>query len=371
MIKKNSVAILATGDEIQSGSVLNTNAQYAAKRFFDAGIHPGLHITTSDEQAEIEEAMRYLFNEYAAVLIIGGLGPTSDDRTRFALAAVTQAPLLFHEDSWQQVIDRLTRFNLAVPDKNRQQCLFPEQAKIFRNANGTAPGCCLDHNSTLIFMLPGPPREFIPMFDQFVLPKLLQTPLHQSIFQCSWLLLGVSEGGIAEKLDPQVNAPDVSIHYRVDSPYVEVKLQSAHLTVLNRTKMTLLPWLEPYLVSEKNQAASTQLLFYLDENQQTFSIHDHATYGRLQSVLLTPETFSKVYFKQEIETDIVIELQGLQEYWSADKQATETSVTLHFKKPQQNTVKKSILLRGALTLHHATEIICWEILKFLRECHPK
>ena len=82
------IALLSTGDELVNGDVLNTNSQHLARQLLDHAIQPGLHITASDDQNQIESAMRFLLADHAGLIITGGLGPTSDDRTRFALEAV-------------------------------------------------------------------------------------------------------------------------------------------------------------------------------------------------------------------------------------------------------------------------------------------
>lgn len=361
-----AVGILATGDEILNGTIVNSNGQYAAARLFDSGITIGTHLVTSDVQKDIENAISYLLNQYSTLIIIGGLGPTSDDRTRFALAAVTNQELHFDDASWNLIVQRLTHLKIPIADTNKQQCLFPVGATVLPNLHGTASGCVISHNNQTIFMLPGPPHEFIPMFENSVLPRLIATALHHLNFQCSWLLLGMSESAVAAKLDPMMDSEFVTIHYRVTSPYIEVKLQSQHLQLLQKFKEMIDPILVNHMVSEKNQIASEQLLLFLSESEHTFAIQDHATFGQLQSKLLTPETWQKVKFDNDEPEDFVIEITGLNEYWNAQPASNSTSVTIDFLRPKKFSVTQSLFLRGPLTLIHAVEIISWQILVFLR-----
>ena len=137
------IALLATGDEIIHGDITNSDGQYAAQQLIDHNLQPGTHMTVPDDKALIKQAILYLLQDHAALITIGGLGPTSDDLTRFGLASALNQSLVFDEPSWQKIVERLTSLGLNVPDNNRQQCLFPENADIIPNPHGTAAACCV------------------------------------------------------------------------------------------------------------------------------------------------------------------------------------------------------------------------------------
>ena len=171
----NKIALLATGDEISHGDILNTNSQEIAQRLFNQGMQIGTHITTPDQISEIETAIHFLLKDHRGLIITGGLGPTSDDLTRYALSNATQRKLIFDEQTWDTITTRLKRFGYdKFPESNRQQALFPEGATIIPNPNGTAAGCFLKLNNQYIFMLPGPPVECLPMVDHVVVQTLIQ-----------------------------------------------------------------------------------------------------------------------------------------------------------------------------------------------------
>ena len=141
----NKVALLATGDEISNGDILNTNTKELAARLFNHGIHIGNHLVTGDNTADIELAIKFLLDSHDALIITGGLGPTSDDLTRYALSKAINRPLHFHEEVWQNIVNRLRHFGYdSPPPSNRQQAIFPEGASIIPNPNGTAAGCFLE-----------------------------------------------------------------------------------------------------------------------------------------------------------------------------------------------------------------------------------
>src|SRR5262249_55359345 len=124
-INQPKIAILATGDELTTGDILNTNGQIIAQTLKDHGFLMGMHVIASDDENEITEAINFLLHDHPILITIGGLGPTSDDRTRFALSRAINQPLVFNEASWNHITSRLTSLHLHVHEANKQQALFP------------------------------------------------------------------------------------------------------------------------------------------------------------------------------------------------------------------------------------------------------
>ncbi|MCC2666509.1 MAG: molybdopterin-binding protein [Gammaproteobacteria bacterium] len=250
LLSSHAIALLATGDEICNGDILNSNSQEIAQRLFSNGIQTGIHITVADNLADLEMAMNFLLQNHRALITIGGLGPTSDDLTRQAVSHTIQRPLVFDESSWQSIIERLHRFGIHTPpESNRQQALFPKDAMIIPNPNGTAAGCMIQHAEKFIFMLPGPPGECLPMFDNSVLSILKNNQFQQTIYYQKWLLSGVSEAQIAEELDKLAGPFQCTTGYRFFYPYLEFKLYSKNKEDFN----ILLPLIEkaitPYVIT--------------------------------------------------------------------------------------------------------------------------
>lgn len=361
------VALLSTGDELTNGSVLNTNSFQFADRLLDHFIQPGMHLTVNDEQSQIEQGIRFLLVEHQALVISGGLGPTSDDRTRFALATVIGQSLIFDEESWQRIVARLNRLALQIPECNRQQCLFPIGAEIYPNDNGTAPGFRFAFGEQQIFMVPGPPFECMPMLTEKVIPFLLSKNYARPQFRYQWLLLNVSEGNIAALLDPLVENSDCQIGYRIHQPYLQIKLQSAEPEALAILKEKFSKLIEEKSISHHQLKASRQLQQYILEKKLKVSIVDHVTGGLMATALLTPETFAYLQFNNEAQqqTDVYLTLIGLENYWNNRQQSSEVNIFCQQGQKTLNT-KLEIPFRKERTPLYAMEMACWKILTFLQ-----
>lgn len=218
------ISFLATGSELLNGDAQDTNCYHFSKIISSKGGICHTHMQVSDEKNDIVGALTYLLSDSDVVIVTGGLGPTSDDTTRYAVAEVTNKKLVFNEETWQYICDRLTKFNLKISESNRQQALFPLGAVLFPNAFGTAYGAYIEWNQKHIFMLPGPPKECVPMFENLVLPMLQNLKFLERIKTHYWLTMGLVEAEIASQLDHIASQFNKSMAYRWHYPFLEIKL---------------------------------------------------------------------------------------------------------------------------------------------------
>lgn len=361
-ISPYAVALLATGDEIRNGDILNTNSQEIALRLFNNGMQLGMHMVTGDSIAEIETAIQFLLQSHRALIITGGLGPTSDDLTRYALSNALQQELVFDDVTWNNIVDRLKSLGYETPPQtNRQQALFPIGATIIPNSNGTASGCMIQQNNQFIFMLPGPPTECLPLFDQVVIKKLMTNGFQKILFHRKWLLFGVSEGQIAEELDELAKSYDCITGYRLWYPYIEFKIYSNNPDDFNALIPKIEKTVAPFVINDGKQSASETLKHTLLSHNFSVNICDLATGGLLESILKTPQTKSHLYFSydlQETRPGVNVQINGLEEFWQ-EKDSPKTSLEIIFLHNNiQNQIKKEIPLRGLRVKQYAVEFIC-------------
>lgn len=367
------VALLATGDELTRGDILNTNAQYIAQRLFETGIAIGLHMVADDQQTTIEQAITYLLQEHDAIIITGGLGPTSDDRTRFAVAAVTHHMLVFDDSAWENIVTRIKRFGFnEVPESNKRQALFPLGATIFPNPNGTAAGCGLIYQNKWIFMLPGPPAECRPMFENYVIPTLINVQFPHVFYYKKWFLFGVSEGHIAAQLDPLAEKYACTVGYRIIFPYIEFKISAENKQQFEQLCTAVLPIITPHLFNDGQSPISQTLKLELEKLTTRIEITDTATGGRLQNLLQTPKTYQQLHFNldatdgQSNAKNLHVYIGGLTEYWENQTDCKETTLKITIKHNAQNKViNHSLPYREERTLLYAVELIAYELWRVL------
>ncbi len=351
-----TVAFVTTGDEISDGDVLNTNGPAMARELVGRGLEIKQHLMVPDNLVAITSAIHSSLKNHDVIIITGGLGPTSDDVTRFALAKAIDTELVADAASWQHIVARLTQFNFPVGEHNRQQTLFPIGAKVLPNPHGTANGCFIQQQNKHIFMLPGPPHECLPMFQNYVLPHLPNNEFHK----LHWLLMGLSEGDIAAKLDAVLKPLNCRTGYRAVYPYLEFKVWANDADALQQCIAIIKPLLNDFLVSEKNIPASQQLRDYLaSDAAPKLKISDTATGGVLQSLLLRARNRARLEFVTADAADI--NFTGLTEYWQNAALPVATHIKLSSKKPVF-VAQKDFFCRGSVAREFAAEWACWQLL---------
>ncbi len=206
------VELINTGSELLLGRTLNTHAQWIARRLSDLGYTIIRQVSVPDTGESIETAVRDALGRADMVVTTGGLGPTSDDLTRDKVARLLGRELV--EDS--DTLDRIERFfaqrKRPMPASTRVQALVPVGAEILANDFGTAPGLAIElfpnpmnaaRSRGVLLMLPGPPRELCPMFDQRLLPWLRE---HMPL-DTEWACRILRTAGLGESYLEELVAP--------------------------------------------------------------------------------------------------------------------------------------------------------------------
>ena len=241
-----NVEIINTGSELMLGRVLNTHQQFLCRRLADLGHLVSRQVAIADDGMEIQTAVRESLSRADCIITTGGLGPTSDDITRELIAELLGKKLVQNLDVLAHIENYFGKRGRPRPEKTSVETFVPEGAEVFINKNGTAPGLaikieskahppspgfgaarCLETKVQWLVMLPGPPRELRPMFDDYVVP-LLKREFADEIFVCRTLRsTGVGESrvqeGIEKFLEPLV-ARGLGVGYCARPGSVDVRL---------------------------------------------------------------------------------------------------------------------------------------------------
>jgi nicotinamide-nucleotide amidase len=201
------VEIINTGTELLLGQVTNTHLGFLAQSLFGLGLRVERQVTVPDGVA-IAEALKDAMTRAEIILVTGGLGPTSDDITREAASEAFGKKLHFHQEILDGISAKFAERKFAMNDLQRAQAMVPEGGVVLQNKNGTAPGLVVENDKTIAILLPGPPNELRPMWENEALPWLKKrladrlSPVHEVTLR----VLGMGETRVQILIEDEVKA---------------------------------------------------------------------------------------------------------------------------------------------------------------------
>lgn len=220
--------ILAVGTELLMGQISNTNAQYISARLPDVGIGVYYHSVVGDNPVRLKECLSLALSRSDLVIMTGGLGPTQDDLTKETVAEAVNRKLVLDQESLDKMESFFRKLNRPMTPNNVKQAYLPEGSIIIRNSNGTAPGCIIEEGLKIIIMLPGPPSEMKPMFEETIIPYFMEKS-EFSLVSKFLRIFGIGESAmesmIMDLIDSQTNptiapyAKDGEVTLRLTAKY--------------------------------------------------------------------------------------------------------------------------------------------------------
>lgn len=217
-------AILSTGDELTTGRIVDTNANWLADKLFELGVDVVGILTVGDWPERLEWAWREALAQADLVISTGGIGPTADDLTSETVARVLGVPLVEDAES----ADRIRRFFAAarreMPQNNLKQALMPEGAVIVPNPLGTAPGYRVATGGRHVVVLPGVPREMKPMVEDTVLPWIRSERGGDVYLARVFQTFGITESGLDELVAGVVGPAEGRVSFRASFPEVSLRV---------------------------------------------------------------------------------------------------------------------------------------------------
>jgi nicotinamide-nucleotide amidase len=202
--------VVAVGTELLLGQITDTNSQWIGEQLAAVGIDSLLQAKVGDNLGRITTLLRRVLADADAVIMCGGLGPTHDDLTREAIAAVMGVELHHNEAVADVIRELFASRGRRMAENNLRQALVPEGATIIPQTRGTAPGLIcpvtIDGKQKVMYAVPGVPHEMKDMMHRAVLPDLLARSGEASVIVSRTLRTwGESESGLNERLDPVID----------------------------------------------------------------------------------------------------------------------------------------------------------------------
>ena len=164
--------ILCVGTELLLGDIVNTNAAYIAEKLAGIGIELYYQTVVGDNPKRLKKCIHEGFARADAIIMTGGLGPTYDDLTKETVAEYFGLPLEEDKDAMAELKHFFKNIGREMTENNKKQAMIPKGARALKNRRGTAPGIALEKDGKVAVLLPGPPGEMRPMFEESVVPLL-------------------------------------------------------------------------------------------------------------------------------------------------------------------------------------------------------
>lgn len=285
------VEILSVGTELLMGQIANTNAQYLSRKLPELGLGVYYHSVVGDNPQRLADCLALALRRSDIVILTGGLGPTQDDLTKETVAKALGLKMVLHEESKEKIRAYFLQNGRTMTENNYRQAYFPEGSRILENEMGTAPGCALeterDGIKKRIILLPGPPKELIPMYEKRVVPYLRDaapSPIRSVFLRIACVGESLVEQTMLDLVDGQTNptvatyAKDGIVTVRVSAVSDENGTAEAHLR--NATER-IQEKFGPALYSDRDEEPEEVLVHLLAERGLHFSAAESCTGGMI------------------------------------------------------------------------------------------
>jgi len=226
--RRMRAAVLSVGSELLLGDLTDTNATWISGRLRERGIEVVRHVVAADDVDAIVAALRWLTEQCELVIVGGGLGPTSDDLTRDAVAAALDVPLELREDLEEAIIARFAAMGRPMAPRNRRQAFAPQGARTVPPV-GTAPAFAVDlaaaRGPVRVIALPGVPWELHALWDGFVEPQLDELGVTGTTVTRIVHVAGRGESDVAAVIEPLLEgSSDVVLAFLAKQHGIQVRL---------------------------------------------------------------------------------------------------------------------------------------------------
>ncbi|NCC80994.1 MAG: competence/damage-inducible protein A [Clostridia bacterium] len=296
------VELLAVGTELLLGDILNTNSQYLAKKMAESGLNLHFQTVVGDNEARILESLENAFKRCDMVITTGGLGPTDDDITKETCAKFFNKNLILDQYSLDKIQTIFSQRNIRMPEINKKQAYYIEDSKILENNFGSAIGCYLETNGKHLIILPGPPSEMIPMFEEQVAPYLKS--MQNETFYSNYInIFGIGESSVNEVVKDLLSLSNPTLAPYAKDSYVKLRITAAASSEnvaqveINKLKKEVYSRLGDYIFSEGNQSLEEVVQEKLEKHKYTISTAESCSGGLLSAKLVNLPGISNTFIE--------------------------------------------------------------------------
>lgn len=297
-----TVEIVCVGTEILLGSIVNTNAAYLAEKCASIGLSCYFQSVVGDNEERLSQTLRCAMERSDIVILSGGLGPTEDDLTKETAAKVCGRELRVDDRSMERIAEYFAAKNMEPTENNWKQAMLPEGAVCLDNNNGTAPGMIIEEENTRVILLPGPPNELVPMFEESVIPYLEKlTP--EVICSQTVKICGVGESQaetmVKDMIDAQTN-PTIATYAKTGEVHIRVTARAEDAKAANKLIKPIVKELKSRFghyvyTTDENVTLEKAVVDLLLANKLTVTCAESCTGGLLSGRLINVAGVSDCY----------------------------------------------------------------------------
>ncbi len=239
--------LISVGTEILLGDILNTDAQYLSIELAKLGISVIHQSTVGDNRERLLAQLDEAAKRSDIIILSGGLGPTPDDLTKEVCCEFFGKEMFLHEPTVEKIKEYFSSKGIEMAQNNLKQAMLPKDCVIFPNDNGTAPGMAIEKDGIHILVLPGPPRELKPMFQNCAVPYLMQFS-DRIIVSHNIRTFGIGESSMAERVNDLFDAQNPTV-----APYAKDGEALLRVTAMAKTKEDAESLCEPIIEEIKKR----------------------------------------------------------------------------------------------------------------------
>ncbi len=295
------IGLLTVGTEILLGDTLNTNLSRLGKILYNSGFSLHTELTVSDNEPEIINGFKYLENKNDLIIISGGLGPTEDDITKEVISKYFNLELVLDTKHVNWMEQRWKSRGLKMPETNIKQAFVPQGSKKLINSKGTAPGLHLDTKNKNIFILPGPPNEFIPLVNDELIPFLKQSIKGKKKEYEFILFYNQAESHLANEIN-KFKPKDIDIAYLASKGVIKLRYDKNSISKdeQNNFLLNIKNCFNEDILAYENVDISKILFDLLKINDLTISTVESITGGLIASKLTKNPGISNNFISGDI-----------------------------------------------------------------------
>ena len=296
------VELISVGTELLLGNIVNTNAAYLAEQCANCGLSCFYQTVVGDNEERLQETVKAGLKRSDILILTGGLGPTDDDLTKEVVAKAMKKKLVEDVKAREMIQTYFTNRGLEITENNWKQAMVPEGAQVLYNHNGTAPGLIVESGEKCAILLPGPPNEMKPMFEEYVV-DYFKKKNPEVIVSTTVKLCGIGESKVADMiqdiLDGQTN-PTVAPYAKTGEVHLRVTAKAGDEKAANKLIKPVVKQLKTRLAeyiytTDANTTLEKAVVDLLVANNLTVSTVESCTGGMVAARLINVSGVSEVF----------------------------------------------------------------------------